>query len=104
MNKLMKRIGIGTATVGLATMTIAFGSVAAVAAPRYGGRSHDDHHARAARSGHGRAQGVPLRGHRHRWRSPRHRPPAAPRRTCSNPARWSCSAWTVSMPPPVAST
>jgi hypothetical protein len=33
MNKLMKRIGIGTATVGLATMTVAFGSVAAVAAP-----------------------------------------------------------------------
>jgi hypothetical protein len=33
MNKLMTRIGVGTATVGLATMTVAFGSVAAGAVP-----------------------------------------------------------------------
>jgi len=69
MNKLMTRIGVGTATVAwLPDHRLRQRSCRS--RPPDGGRIHYDHHARAAGSGHRLAQGVPLRGHHYRWRHP----------------------------------
>ena len=85
MNKLMTRIGVGTATLGLATMTIAFASAGAGATP-----------VTAAGPTTTTTLGPPAQG------TGVHK--VAPKRTCSNLGRLSCSVWTVSMLPPVAST